>query len=159
MEKRLPDLNTLIRLSQQGLTDEQIGKRYDVSGQAVNKALTLGGYYRRQVSKTVITELIPWDVLTTKEKGSHHNTYLAKQLKGYLRAALGDDQLKESHLVAAARFEKRLRKDNVILTYQPGSGFALEPRTPEDGALILRWPKGRELPEGEHLNAITLAEE
>ncbi|WP_030706484.1 hypothetical protein [Streptomyces sp. NRRL F-2580] len=161
MEKRLPDLNTLIRLSQQGLTDEQIGKRYEVSGQAVNKALTLGGYYRRQVSKTVITELIPWDVLTTKEKGSHHNTYLAKQLRAYLRAALGDDQLNETHLLAAARFEKKIRDKNLIVTYdrETAGGFGLEPRTDADGALIVRWPRDRELPEGDYLNAITLADE
>ncbi|WP_327377683.1 hypothetical protein OG393_29280 [Streptomyces sp. NBC_01216] len=161
MEKRLPDLNTLIRLSQQGLTDEQIGSRYGTTGQAVNKALTLGGYYRRQVSKTVITELIPWDVLTTQEKGSHHNTYLAKQLRAYLRAALGDETVKDTHLTAAARFEKKIRREGLVVTYDRDreGGFALEPRKPEDGALIVRWPKDRPLPEGAHLSAITLADE
>ncbi|MEH6373708.1 hypothetical protein V7793_05015 [Streptomyces sp. KLMMK] len=162
MEKVLPDLNTLIRLKEQGLTDDQIGARYGgVTGQAVNKALTLGGYYRQAVSRQVINEAIPWTVKRTEAAGSHHNSYLGKSVMAYLRVALGDDTAKDSHRLAAKRLQARLLRDSKVIDYDPQSkdGFVLVDREDRDGDLIFRWPADKELPEEKVLRAITLSAE
>ncbi|MFD9561504.1 hypothetical protein [Streptomyces sp. NPDC059994] len=161
MEKRLPDFNTLVRLSQRGLSDDAIGKRYGTTGQAVNKALVLGEY-RRTTTVKLVNELIPWDVLTTKGvaqagETSHHNTYPCKQLRAYLRTRLGDETITEANRTDAMRFERRLRRENVVLDYDRQKGFSYVSRTPEDGNLVLRWPAGEPLPESEEqLRALNL---
>ncbi|MFI6684960.1 hypothetical protein [Streptomyces sp. NPDC050485] len=162
MEKRLPDFNTLVRLSQQGLSDDEIGQRYGTTGQAVNKALVFGGYRRTDVVKLVNEVLIPWDVKTTKGKAqagetSHHNTYACKILRAYIRTRLGDDTITASNKQDAARFEARLRREKVVLDYDRTRGFSYVPRTPEDGARIIRWPADQPLPtDADQLRAISL---
>ncbi|ARZ66897.1 hypothetical protein SMD11_1236 [Streptomyces albireticuli] len=160
MGKLLPDLNTLIRLKEQDLTDDQIGARYDVSGQAVNKALTIGGYYTQAVSREVIEKAIPWTVKRTEGSGSHHNTYLGKAVMAYLRVAMGDETAKDSHRLAAKRLRARLLRDEKVIDYDPRSkdGFKLVDKEERDGALIFRWPADKALPEGKILDAITLSD-
>ncbi|OLZ74256.1 hypothetical protein AV521_00750 [Streptomyces sp. IMTB 2501] len=160
MQKVLPDLNALVRLKEQGLTDDQIGARYNVSGQAVNKALTLGGYYTQAVSREVIEKAIPWTIKRTEAAGSHHNSYLGKSVMAYLRVAMGDETAKDSHRLAAKRLRARLLRDDQVIDYDSHSkdGFILEDREERDGALIFRWPVGKDLPEGKILHAITLDE-
>ncbi|MGW2864279.1 hypothetical protein [Streptomyces sp. NPDC001205] len=160
MQKVLPDVHALIRMKEQGLTDDQIGAQYGVSGQAVNKALTLAGYYTRAVSKEVIEKAIPWTVKRTSSAGSHHTSYLAKAVMAYLRVAMGDDTAKDSHRLAAKRLRARLLRDGKVIDYDAESedGFRLEDREDRDGDLIFRWPADKPLPEGKVLDAITLSE-
>ncbi|MEU1071543.1 MULTISPECIES: hypothetical protein [unclassified Streptomyces] len=161
MEKRLPDFNTLVRLSQRGLSDDAIGKEYGTTGQAVNKALVLGGY-RRTTTVKLVNELIPWDVKTTKGvaqagETSHHNTYPCKLLRAYMRTRLGDETITKANITDADRFAGRLRRENVVLDYDREKGFSYVPRTPKDGNLALRWPADVPLPEDEtHLRAVSL---
>ncbi|AYG79984.1 hypothetical protein DWB77_02103 [Streptomyces hundungensis] len=159
MQKVLPDVNTLIRMKEQGLTDDQIGARYGVVGQAVNKALTQAGYYRQAVSRQVIEDAIPWTVKRTQGAGSHHTSYLGKAVMAYLRVAMGDDTAKDSHRVAAKRLRARLIRDKKVIDYDPQSkdGFELVDREARDGDLIFRWPADVDLPEGKVLEAITLS--
>ncbi|WP_370422518.1 hypothetical protein AB8O64_29895 [Streptomyces sp. QH1-20] len=160
MEKVLPDFNTLVRLKEQGLTDSQIGARYGVVYQAVNKALTEGGYYHQAVSREAIDKAIPWTVKRSAEAGSHHNSYLGKAVMAYLRVAMGDDKVKDSHRVAAKRLRTRLLRDTKVIDYDSESkdGFKLVDREEGDGDLIFRWPADRALPEGGILDAITLSD-
>ncbi|MFD5697856.1 hypothetical protein [Streptomyces lasiicapitis] len=161
MEKRLPDFNTLVRLSQRGLSDDAIGKRYGTTGQAVNKALVLGEY-RRTTTVKLVNELIPWDVKTTKGvaqagETSHHNTYACKILRAYMRTRLKDETITEANRTDAARFEARLRRQNVVLDYDRQKGFFYVPRTPQDGDRVIRWPADQPLPENEdQLRAVSL---
>ncbi|GGX08260.1 hypothetical protein [Streptomyces noursei] len=161
MEKLLPDFNTLVRLSQRGLSDDEIGKRYGTTGQAVNKALVLGDY-RRTTTVKLVNELIPWDVKTTKGvaqagETSHHNTYPCKLLRAYMRTRLSDETITEANKTDAARFEARLRRQNVVLDYDREKGFSFVPRTPEDKNFVLRWPAGEPLPANDdQLRAVTL---
>ncbi|MFJ7901906.1 hypothetical protein ACIQ6V_15690 [Streptomyces sp. NPDC096198] len=159
MQKVLPDVNTLIRMKEQGLTDDQIGAQYGVVGQAVNKALTLAGYYRRAVSRQAIETAIPWAIKRTETAGSHHNSYLGKAVMAYLRVALGDETAKDSHRLAAKRLRARLLRDKKVIDYDPQSkdGFVLVDREARDGDLIFRWPADVALPEGKVLDAITLS--
>ncbi|MGK5626987.1 hypothetical protein [Streptomyces sp. URMC 123] len=160
MQKRLPDFNALVRLKEQDLTDDEIGAMYDVKGQAVNKALTLGGYYTQAVSREVIEKGIPWTVKRTEGAGSHHNTYLGKAVMAYLRVAMGDETAKDSHRLAAKRLRARLLRENTVIDYDPRTkdGFKLVEREERDGDLIFRWPADRALPEGKVLDAITLSD-
>lgn len=160
MQRLLPDINTLVRLKEQGLTDPQVGARYGVSPQAVNKALTLGGYYTQAVSRKVIEKAIPWTIKRTEASGSHHNSYLGKSVMAYLRVAMGDETAKDSHRLTAKRLRARLLRDGKVIDYDPQSkdGFTLVDREERDGDLIFRWPADKELPEGEILDAVTLSD-
>ncbi|WP_181727251.1 hypothetical protein [Streptomyces sp. PT12] len=61
----------------------------------------------------------------------------------------------------AARFERRIRRDDVVLTYDPESelGFTYRPRRPEDGCMVLDWPRDVPLPTGEKRAALDLPPE
>ncbi|MFD7162766.1 hypothetical protein [Streptomyces violascens] len=159
MQKVLPDVNTLIRMKEQGLTDDQIGAQYGVVAQAVNKALTYAGYYTQAVSREVIEKAIPWTIKRTEAAGSHHNSYLGKAVMAYLRVAMGDETAKDTHRLAAKRLRARLLRDEKVIDYDPQSkdGFELVDREARDGDLIFRWPADRDLPEGKILDAITLS--
>ncbi|MEU7041008.1 hypothetical protein AB0A77_08105 [Streptomyces varsoviensis] len=143
------------------MTDEAIGREYGTTGQAVNKALVLGGYRRTGYVK-LANEIIPWDVKTTKGKlasgeASHHNTYPCKMLRAYMRSRLGDETITDANRLDASRFETRLRRDRVVLDYAPETGFRYVKREARDRDLIMRWPADVDLPtEPEHIRAVTL---
>jgi hypothetical protein len=77
-----------------------------------------------------------------------------------MRWRLGDPTLTEKQLRAARQFLTYMRTEDVVL----GLDLSQEipwvwlPREAQDGRCILRWPPGREMPRGPHLEAISLPE-
>ncbi|NEB42531.1 hypothetical protein [Streptomyces sp. SID14515] len=64
----------------------------------------------------------------------------------------------ERQLLRARNFTKHQKRDGVVLTldWSKDNPWVFLPREPSDGELVIRWPEGRELPKGPHLEAISL---
>ncbi|WP_424214797.1 hypothetical protein ACN20G_23515 [Streptomyces sp. BI20] len=159
MEKRLPDFNHLVRLAEQGLSYEVIGDRFGVTATAVNMALTAGGYYRRAGSRKAIEEYIPWTVKRVVGAESHHRSYLAQSLMGFLHVSMGDEKATKAHFDRHRRLAARLRREGLVLDYDTEAGFVLVAREPRDGNLVLRWPEDVDGPSDEVRAVLELPEE
>jgi hypothetical protein len=158
---KLPDNATLLRFYREGLADAEIAKAYGCTVQAVNLRWAKLGIERRPWSNaaTAIIEAA-WP---TAEYRRARFTQLnrARDLWAFMRWRLGDPTLSARQLHDAQRFITYVREHDVVLglDVELSSPWVWLPRQEEDGRLILRWPKDRELPKSSHLEAITLPDE
>lgn len=58
----------------------------------------------------------------------------------------------------AAAFLAHLERNNLVLSidWSKDNPWVFLPREPSDGRRVIRWPEGREMPKGPHLEAISL---
>jgi hypothetical protein len=159
----LPDDPVLVRLFHKGVSDKQIADEYHVSVQAVNKRLTRLGLRRKPVSRQVSEYLsVRWKVHTVPRGGtSHHNLYSARRLREWLRLRLGDDQLSDEQKHRAQVWEERLRREGLVLCYDPEreDGWYYRPRTPADGRLAIDWPEDLPFPDERFRKALEIPPE
>lgn len=148
---KLPPLMELMEHFHKGLTDPEIAEMYGVRRQAVSKAFRDYGVVRFPVKERVGNLLR--DVLGVQwhgeKRGSHHQLAAAKYVRSYLRWRLNDPSLSDRQVTDAKVWCERLKRDEVVLGYDPTTekGWFYRPRTPEDGRLVLAWPAGKELPQ------------
>ncbi|MEV0470731.1 hypothetical protein [Streptomyces prunicolor] len=156
---KLPENPELMKLYRNGLSDKEIAERFDVTVQAVNLRFSALGIKRapfRTSAKEILEAAWP-STETRRTEFVHLNR--ARDLYAYLRRQLGDKTLTPNQLNAAARFERMIREGEVVLDLQPDSDegpWALVPRLPSDGRMVIRWPEGRELPTGKLREALNL---
>jgi hypothetical protein len=158
----LPPDHELAKLYHRDVSDREIAERYGVTVQAVNKRLSAMGLFRKPISKQVNEALAArWTIWAPKDGTGHHNRYSAKALKVWLRRQLGDDTLSKAQLDMADRWERRLRRDNLVLCYDPNteSAWYYRPRTPQDGKLVIDWPKHIPFPNERFKRALELPAE
>ncbi|MEV6551761.1 hypothetical protein AB0M57_24025 [Streptomyces sp. NPDC051597] len=155
---KLPTDAEMTKLFHLGMTDAELAEEYDVTPQAVNKRFVKMKLRRKPIALRV-NELVKsiWDVKTSRTGPSHHNAYILKNLKVYMRVQLGDTA-SEAQRREADWLIGRLIRDGAVIDYDADteSGWLYVPRKPEDGRRILRWPEGRELPEEDLQRAMEL---
>jgi hypothetical protein len=156
----LPSDAELLKLFLLGREDWELAQEYDVTIAAVNKRRIALNMRKKPIAHAV-NELIPWEVKTARRGPSHHSNSRFQGLKVYLRKRLGDQGLSARQAADADRFERRVRRDGVVLDYDPGSdqGFHFRRRRAEDGRRVLAWPPDVELPSGAELQALDLPDE
>ncbi|MFD7015906.1 hypothetical protein [Streptomyces sp. NPDC059928] len=155
---KLPTDAEMAKLFHLGVTDAEIAQEYDVTVQAVNKRFVKMQLRRKPIALRV-NELVKsvWDVKTSRTGPSHHNAYILKNLKVYMRVQLGDTA-SEAQRREADWLIGRLIRDDVVIDYDADTehGWAYVPRKPQDGRRIIRWPEGKELPEADLQRAMEL---
>ncbi|MCX4554124.1 hypothetical protein [Streptomyces sp. NBC_01500] len=148
----LPTDSVMIRLFHLGEPYKEIARQYGVSPQAVSKRM-LGLGLERLPAANQASELLNYrwgSILTSQYGKSHHSHRAGKSLKVWLRARLGDDGLSDLQRETAAQWESRIRKKDQVLCYDRASiaGWSYRDRTPEDGRLVIDWPKDLPFPDG-----------
>ncbi|MCX4685462.1 hypothetical protein OG401_14245 [Kitasatospora purpeofusca] len=145
-EYKLPNDSELTKCFIKGETDTEIAQKYGCTRQWINAKRKKLGFGSIRPFTNQANELIRrvWDVqvLPNSEPGSHHQTGPSQALRVWLRRRLGDTSLSPKQQAAAAGFETRIRRDDVVLVYSPDSvkGFYYVPREPSDGRSVIRWP-------------------
>lgn len=133
----------LVKYFHTGKSDKWIAERHGITVQAVSKRRKKQGLLRKPVVNQVSEALGKrWTVYTTPNRGSHHSAHQIKSLRFWLRRRLGDQTLKPDDIARAERWERQIRRENVVLCYDPTTkkGWYYRPRTPADGRLVIDWP-------------------
>ncbi|NEC21165.1 hypothetical protein [Streptomyces parvus] len=156
---KLPDNVTLRRLFREGLTDLQIAKAYGCTPAAVNARYGIVMNEPRKpwsnTASAILEAAWPREEFE-RQKFTRFNR--ARDLTTFIRWRLGDPTLTERQLLRARNFTKHQKRNGVVLTldWSKDNPWVFLPREPSDGELVIRWPEGRELPKGPHLEAISL---
>jgi hypothetical protein len=156
--RKLPSNPELLKLYRNGMTDKEIAIQYGASPQAVNARFVAMGLRRYRQKVTAILESA-WPTEETRRGDFVHlNRY--RDLCAFLRRRLGDSEMTPNQLRSAERFERAIRDGNCVLDFRPDSDepWAFVPREESDGHMVIRWPAGRELPEGDLREALDLPE-
>lgn len=155
---KLPDNETLRRFFREGRSDKEIAKAFDCSVQAVNLRYSAMGMERKPYSNTAAAILETAWPRDEFDRGKFSRFNRARDLTSFIRWRLGDDTLTPRQLERASRFAHVLERDQVVLAidWTQENPWVYVPRKPSDGRLVVRWPEGRELPKGPHLEAISL---
>ncbi|WP_326827417.1 hypothetical protein [Streptomyces sp. NBC_01751] len=156
---KLPDNPELLKLYRNGFSDKEIAEMFGATVQAVNLRLSALGI-KRAPYRTAAKEILEaaWPSSETRRTEFVHLNR-ARDLYVFLRRQLGDRALTKMQLTAAARFERLIRDNEAVLDLQPDAPdgpWVLVPRKPSDGAMVIRWPEGRELPDGKLREALDL---
>lgn len=149
----------LVKLFHRGDSDKAIAAEFGISPQAVAKRRMKLNLVRKPVSRQVSEYLAHrWTIYTKQYEHSHHNAYSAKRLREWLRWRLGDDKLSKDQLHRAKVWEERMRRENLVLCYNPETveGWYYRDRRPEDGRLVIDWPKGLPFPDQKFKRALEL---
>jgi hypothetical protein len=142
-----------------GWSDKRIAGEYGITVQAVSKRRTKLNLIRKPVARQVSEGLASrWTVYTTMGSDSHHNAYSMKRLREWLRWRLGDDKLSQDQIRRAKTWEERLRREDVVLGYDPDTpdGWFYRPRKPSDGRLVIDWPEDLPFPDERFRRALEL---
>ncbi|MEU0912148.1 hypothetical protein [Streptomyces althioticus] len=149
----------LIKYFHLGMSDQEIAEKHGITVQAVSKRRVPLGLFRKPVSRQVNDWLSErMEVKTSQWGPSHHKKYSSKRLREWLRLRLGDDLLKPDQISRARAWERRLRRENVVLGYDPETedGWYYRPRQPSDGRLVLDWPEDLPFPDERFRRALEL---
>jgi hypothetical protein len=156
---KLPDNPELLKLYRDGKSDVEIAEMFGVTYQAVNLRLVAMGI-RRAPFRAKVAGILEsaWPIEETG-RGKFVEKSRHRDLCSFLRVRLGDTVTSRQRW-AAERFERALRQGDCVMDFQPDASepFPYVPREASDGRLVIRWPEGRELPEGELLEALRLPE-
>ncbi len=156
---KLPDDDTLRGFFREGRTDKQIAAAYGCTISAVNLRFSKMGLSRKPWSNTA-TAIIEaaWPSSDfTRSRFTASNS--ARNLWVFLRWRLGDPTLTPDQQRRVRNFTARMEREGNILVMdwsREGHPWVFLPREPSDGRLVVRWPEGRELPKGPHLEALML---
>ncbi|MFK0231229.1 hypothetical protein ACIQUL_36300 [Streptomyces sp. NPDC090303] len=157
--RKLPEDEILRRhVFQDGLSDKEIAGIYGCSPQAVNMRLKKIGIERMPYSNTAAAILDAAWPRADYDRVKFHRNNPSRDLTVFMRWRLGDDSLTERQRDRIQRFVGRLERDGTVLALVWGeeNPWVYVAREPSDGRRVVRWPQGRELPRGPHLEAITL---
>lgn len=161
----LPSDHELVKLFHLGRTDASIAHQFGVSVQAVNKRFQKLGLARRTTPTQQAKELLEyrWGRVrwNQDETRSHHNRYSAKALKVWLRRRLGDDTLSSQQVTMAERWERRLKREETVLCYNPDSeeGWFYRPRNGSRDRYVIDWPEDLPFPDQKIKRALELPNE
>ncbi|MFF4245239.1 hypothetical protein ACFYY2_12295 [Streptomyces sp. NPDC001822] len=155
---KLPDNETLRRFYREGLSDKEIAKAFDCSVQAVNLRFGKMNLPRKPWSNTAAAILEAGWPRDEFDRTRFTRFNRARDLTTFIRWRLGDPDLTDRQLERAERFTAHLERHNVVLTVDWGkeNPWVFVPREESDGRRVIRWPEGREMPKGPHLDAISL---
>lgn len=156
---KLPSDAEMSRLFVLGRTNKEIAEEYDVTPQAVDFRLRKLGLYRQpEVAEANRLIGLAWTLKQQRGAGSHQVMSALQYLRLWLRLQLGDPNLSQRQRENAVNFEARVRRDNVVLDYQPETvkGFFYVARKPEDDGLVIRWPEDRPKPSSKDLDYFRL---
>ncbi|MGW2448949.1 hypothetical protein [Streptomyces sp. NPDC001675] len=153
---KLPPNPELQRLYQAGFKDAEIAKMFGATPQAVNSRLVAMGLRQYRQKVTAILENAWPNSETRRGDFVKFNRY--RDLCCFLRGRLGDEKMTANQKRGAERFERAVRKGNHVLDFQPDSEepWRFVPREDSDGRMVIRWPRGRDLPRGELRAALDL---
>jgi hypothetical protein len=157
---KLPSDYELLKMRHRGLTDAEIAAQFGASPQAVNKRLVKHERVR-PVSAQVNDYLAArWKIWAPLRGTGHHNRYSAKRLKEWLRWRLGDKTLSQDQLHRARVWEERIRREGIVLCYDPDrpEGWYYRPREKRDGNLVIDWPEELGFPDEKLRQALQLPE-
>lgn len=152
----------LVKLFHLDKSDAEIAEQFGITVQAVSKRRMKLDLVRKPVSRQVNEWLATrWKVFSPQEGTGHHNRYSAKALRVWLRRRLGDTTLSAKQVEMADRWERRLRRDNIVLCYDPDTeeGWYYRPRTPADNRLVIDWPRDLPFPDERFRRALELPTE
>ncbi|MFF4815294.1 hypothetical protein ACFY2K_11975 [Kitasatospora sp. NPDC001309] len=158
---KLPDNLELSKLFALGYSNKKIAQMYGATAAAVDYRLHQIGLWRMPTINQVNTLIGQvWKVKATTGAGSHHNQGPIQYLKYWLRVRLGDSQMSDQQIAKAMRFEQRLRKELVVVAYDPETvaGFSYVSRLPSDEQLVIRWPEDVPYLDPEEMNLLRLSE-
>ncbi|MEU6765891.1 hypothetical protein ABZ916_25650 [Streptomyces sp. NPDC046853] len=157
---KLPDNDVLRGLFRDGLTDKQIAAAYGCSIAAVNARFQKMGLQRKPFSNTATAILEAGWPAKEFSRSRFNNQNTARTLYAFLRWRLGDPTLTTQQLARVRVLASRMEAKGTILELawdeEGEQPWTFVPRKESDGRLVVRWPEGRELPKGPHLDAITL---
>ncbi|MEV5677471.1 hypothetical protein [Streptomyces sp. NPDC052179] len=155
---KLPDNETLRRFYREGLSDKQIAKAYDCSIQAINARYVDMGMERKPHSNTAAAILDAAWPQSEFDRSKFSRFNRAKDLAVFIRWRLGDPGLTETQQHRVKKFMAYVERHDSVLSidWSKENPWIFVPRKLSDGRRVIRWPEGRELPKGAHLDAITL---
>ncbi|MFD4646312.1 hypothetical protein [Streptomyces sp. NPDC058441] len=155
---KLPDNDTLRRFFREGMSDKEIARAFGCSVQAVNLRFTQMGLERKPFANTAAAILEAAWPRDEFERSRFSRFNRVRDLSSFIRSRLGDPTLTAKQLQRAERFAAHLELNDLILTldWDEENPWVFMPRESKDGRLVIRWPEGRELPKGPHLEAISL---
>ncbi|MFG3176598.1 hypothetical protein ACGFZC_16255 [[Kitasatospora] papulosa] len=155
---KLPDNEALRRYFRQGLSDKEIAEAFGCTVQAVNARYAEMNMQRMPYSNTATAILEAAWPRTEFDRSKFSRFNRAKDLATFIRWRLGDPALTPRQLERAERFTAHLERHGFVLAldWARDNPWVYVPREPTDGRLVIRWPEGRELPRGPHLEAISL---
>jgi len=155
---KLPDNDTLRRYFREGLSDKEIAQAFGCSVQAVNMRFAAMGIERKPYSNTAAAILeVAWP-RDEFDRSKFTRFNRARDLATFIRWRLGDPDLTPRQHERVEKFTRHLEKEGLVLAidWDRDNPWVYVPREPQDGRLVVRWPTGREMPRGPHLEAITL---
>ncbi|MGW6488188.1 hypothetical protein [Streptomyces sp. NPDC055056] len=140
MRKSLPENSELLKLFASGLEDAEIAARYGVTRQAVSKRRRTLGLSSHRKASIEASELLKqvWDIQSMDGAGKHRGKHQYIYLRAIIRIRLGDEVHPEE-IQNAIGWARRLRSQDVVVTYAPNIGFDYAPRKHSE-AYLIRWP-------------------
>lgn len=155
---KLPDNDTLRRYFREGLSDKQIANAFGCSVQAVNVRFVAMGIERKPYSNTAAAILEAGWPREEFDRNKFTRFNRARDLATFIRWRLGDPDLTDRQHERVEKFTRNLERNDFVLAidWAKDNPWVYVPREPRDGRRVIRWPEGRELPRGPHLEAITL---
>lgn len=142
MKAIVPDSTQMRRYLDQGLSQRQIADAYEkdtgikVSRSAIGMAIGRYGLKSSRPAERYM-DMLPWDIAA-----EHQYLPEARLLRFEARRRRGLE-LADREMTWLGNWLTMLEEKNAVVTYDPRTkeGFWLVPRTPEDGADIIRRPK------------------
>jgi transcriptional regulator with XRE-family HTH domain len=142
MTSRTPDFITLQKYrAATNKSFAQIGKDFGVSRQYISYLYNQAAQGARPTAP-MIKDLLPWDIAShpAKARIGRQEPYVG--LRAFLRQQLGEELSARSR-VSLNGFYRHLREHKVLEL--SADGLSWVPRRPEDGNLVVRWPKEAEM--------------
>lgn len=135
--RKLPDGPTLIKDRYVArLTLTEIAQKYDVAKSTVSEAFTRIGRPWGGNIPVDYRAILPWPI-----ERQHQALDAALRLKAHIKAHHAIE-LKPDAARRLSNWYGRLRRESVVLDYQPASApWVYLQRKPEDGELLIRWPE------------------
>lgn len=149
------EIDTLIR---SGLTESEIARQFGVSVRAVHykRFWTSNNVRRTGVYLTPserAREMFPWRRVGQGRGGTSHSDYRALKAHSIWQVRHSPDDLGPDQLRRLVSFYRTLATEGLIVEFRPaippgeGTSFTRVPRTPEDGALLIRQNEWTDLDE------------
>jgi len=137
--RKIQDEQEILRWFADGWTYEQMCDEYRRKYNIETVPSLFGNFrVRRGLPPRIVRddELIPWAV-----REEHRWAYPLQMLRLEARHRATGEPVRSVDRVRHENFMALLKADNVVVDYDPETGFHLVPREPQDGDLPVRRPK------------------
>jgi transcriptional regulator with XRE-family HTH domain len=145
----LPDDWVLLqKRDAEGYSGKEIAALYGVSPQAVSNR-----FKKMRRANPGFLHVLPWRL-----RQGDKALYAALRLKAHIQERRGEE-LSHTALKRLRDWRERLRRDHVVLDYQPvdvGSPWLYVPREEIDNELVIRWPAEAEPPTAQQRGLLEL---